>query len=250
MIKVIIVDDQEMCRETLKDTLLSFKKIKVIAECSSAAEAEKVLTQLKPDLVFLDVEMPGKSGIDLLHDLQEVDFETIFTTSHSRYALQALRAEALDYLLKPVQERELAEALHKYAIKQNKQNLSKQFEEFLNSRQNQSGQLKKISVPTSNGLEFIKLDDIIRLKAEINYTNIYLCEGRKITVARTLKEFEKMLSGNGFVRIHNSHIINLNYLKKYTKGNGGVVFLEDGTQLDVSRQRKEEFLTTLKSYES
>ena len=249
MIKVVIVDDQELCRELLKDALKSFKKIKIIAECATADEAAGVLKKLTPDLVFLDVEMPGMTGIDLLNELEEISFETIFTTSHPDYAIQALKADALDYLLKPVEPTELAQALHKYALKRNKEKLSGQLEDFLKN-ENINRQQKKITVPTSNGFELLKIDDIIRLKAEINYTIIHLSDGRKLIVARTLKEYENILRQHDFIRIHNSHIINLSYLKRYVKGNGGVVHLEDGTQLDVSRQRKEEFLSALKSYES
>jgi two-component system, LytTR family, response regulator len=249
MIKVIIVDDDELCREALKDSLQSFKKIKVIKEFSSADEALTEIPLLHPDLVFLDVEMPGKSGIELLNEIENICFETIFTTSHPHYAIPALKADALDYLLKPVQELELAEALHKFALKRNQNSFSKQMQDFIGEQRKAGTTQKKISVPTTNGLEFIRINDIIRLQSDINYTSIHLSDGRKIIIPKTLKEYEVILKPYDFVRIHNSHIINLNYLKRYIRGNGGIVHLDDGTELDVSRLRKDELLLALKNLE-
>lgn len=202
----------------------------------------QAIQDLKPGLVFLDVQMGDQTGFDLLQQIDEIDFEVIFITAHEKYAVQAFRFSAFDYLLKPVDRNELLTAIEKLKEKFSQQEQSQKIETLFHNLKSLNGASRRISIPTGNGLLFPEVNEIVRCESDINYTHIFLKDRQKITVSRTLKEFEELLSDCNFFRIHNSHLINLSFIKSYQKGKGGMVTLTDNTQIEVSVRRKEQFL--------
>ena len=181
----------------------------------------------------------------MLDNMGNVTFDVVFTTSHEKYALHAIRMSAVDFLLKPFGENDIRQALNKYEKKKNNEQLPEKIDGLFKNLSGRIDPDKKISIPTSTGLEFIRISQIVRLQADINYTNLYMSDKRKILVSRTLKQFETLLAPFGFCRIHNSHIINLKFIKSYNKGNGGVVTMDDGSEIDVSRGHKAAFLLAI-----
>jgi two-component system LytT family response regulator len=246
MARAIIIDDDQQCRETLSTILAEFPDIEIVAECNSADTGIQAIYRYRPDLIFLDVEMPEKTGLEMLGDLDEISFDVIFTTAYDKYSLQAIKASALDYLLKPVSIKDLAVAIERFRKKRKIEDIATQVQ-ILVQHQNQNSKDHKIALSTVSGLEFVAVSKIVRLQAEINYTVFFLSDGKKITVAKTLKEFEELLAPYGLMRVYKSHIVNPSFVKKYLKGDGGTLVLEDGTEIPVSPQRKEELLTRLKT---
>ncbi|MEL6846548.1 MAG: LytTR family DNA-binding domain-containing protein, partial [Bacteroidota bacterium] len=201
----------------------------------------------KPDLIFLDIELPDGDGFQVLEQAKELNFDVIFTTAYDQYAMRAFKFSATDYLLKPVDIEELQAATARVVEKQSKEEesgegQSDKIEALIRNIRNMQQPFKRIVLPTTNGFTVVNPDDIIRCESDRNYTFIFLMDGRKILVSRTIKEYDEMLSDYNFFRIHQSHLINLKYLKNYTRGRGGYVELTDGSTLDVSARRKSEFL--------
>lgn len=248
MIRSILIDDEKHCRDSLSVTLKNhFPEIDLVAACTNIIEGQAAIEQLKPELVFLDVEIPPSTGFDLLQKLNAVSFEIIFTTAFDKYAVRAIKASALDFLLKPVGKEELGLAIERFKQKKSKNDSRQQMETlFANIRQLREP-LKKIMLPSQNGFEYANVKDIIRLQSDSNYTTFYFTDKRKIVVSRTIKDYEDMLTGHDFFRVHQSHIINIQYIKTYVKGEGGIVIMQDGSEIDVSRRRKEEFLKALEN---
>ena len=250
MIKSIIVDDEKLSRNTLKKLLeLHCPEVEVVAECQDAGSASLQVSLVKPELVFLDVAMPGKNGIDFLKELDEINFEVIFVTAHDKYILQAIRFAAVDYLSKPVEEQQLiiavANAGKRILSKSRQQNVPA----FLhNMQQNSQRQEMQLCVPSIKGFQVIKISDIIYCEANNTYTNIYLQNNQKLMVTRPLLDYETLLQDSSFVRIHKSWLINMKHLKEYQKGEGGVAIMSNGKQLDVSRRKKEYFVTYMKEH--
>jgi two-component system, LytTR family, response regulator len=247
MITAIIVDDDIRCRKALNELLkLSGKKVKILAECGSADEAKEAINSQYPDIVFLDVEMPEKNGFDLLDELEEINFDIVFTTAYEQYAIRAIRSSALDFLLKPIAEKDFLEALHRFETKKNKTQTLRQVEVLLENYSQYNEPNKKIAVPTNNGLEFIRTDNIMRLEADSSYTTFFLSDKTKLVVAKTLKEMEELLSPTKFYRVHHSHLVNIDFIKRFQKSDGGMLIMEDKTEVPISRQRKEELMEILK----
>jgi two-component system LytT family response regulator len=245
MARAIIIDDEEQCQETLAQVLTNFPEIEIVAQCSSADAGLLAIYKHRPDLVFLDVEMPGKTGLELLGEIEEVFFDIIFTTGFDKYSLQAIRFSALDYLLKPVSVKDLSTALERFRKKKKLEDIASQVSILVQQRDNNRDH--RIALATTSGLEFIALSKIIRLQSDINYTHFYLTDSKKITVAKTLKEYEELLAPYNMLRVYKSHIVNLDYVKKYQKGDGGTLILDDGTEVPVSPQRKDELLKRLRA---
>lgn len=239
MITAIIVDDEPYCCESLATLLEKYcKNIKVIDVCYSAETALKSIPENAPNVLFLDVEMPGMNGFELLEKLDEINFQLIFTTSYDQYAIKAIRFSALDYLLKPIDREELQKAIEK-VLQKIKSTLPQQLEILLNKLHKTSSPNQKIALPTMEGLQLIAVDSIIYCASDSNYTNIYLKKKEKIIVSRTLKDIEQMLDEYSFIRVHHSYLINLPEVEKYIKGEGGYLIMSDGSTVDVSRSRKE-----------
>lgn len=247
MIRTVLVDDEQHCRETLSTMLGTHfsDQVELLAQCSSVEEGVATIKKLKPQLIFLDVEIGNSTGFNLLQQLDDFDFEVIFTTAHNHYAMQAIKFSALDFLLKPFGVDDMREALSRLQQKINSNDANEQFKTLFENLKKINNPNKKLALPTLNGINFVPLQDIIRCESDINYTTFYLINKNKIVVAKTLKEFEEMLEGYNFFRVHNSHLINLSHIKNYVKGEGGIVTMIDDSSVDVSRRRKEEFLRKL-----
>ena len=247
MIRAIIIDDEPKGREILKNLLTkNCHNVEIIATANSADSGAEAIRKFRPDLIFLDIEMPGGNGFQLLEKTSDLDFDVIFTTAYSQYAIKAIRFSALDYLLKPVKPEELRDAVGKVEKKLSSQTTSRQNVDTLlsNIKENLP---KKVVIPNATGAENVLLDDIVQCSADGNYTNIFLKGGKKILVAKTLKDYEELFSDENFARIHHAHLVNLKHVKRYIKGEGGSVEMSDGSVLEVSRRKKAEFLEKLYS---
>lgn len=240
MIRAIVIDDEQESRNTVINILNNFcNNIQVVAQAENVKEGKEIIEKEKPDVVFLDIQMPDGTGFDLLEKLSEINFQVIFVTAYDQYALKAIKFSALDYLLKPVNPQQLIDSVEKLKSPEKDFGLiSKQINTLL---RNKNG-FERITLPTFEGLRFIILRDIIRCEADNNYTNFYLNSGEKVLVTKTLKEYDESLSGEDFIRVHQSHLVNSKYIDRYIKGDGGTIIMTDGSHVEVSRRRKEEFL--------
>jgi two-component system LytT family response regulator len=245
-IKAIIVDDELGARESLSKMVeKNCKQIEIVAKADSMKAAYDTITALNPDLVFLDIEMPNGNAFDLLEKFKQINFNIIFTTAYDHYAIKAIKFSAVDYLLKPIDPEELVTAVERLESKLGqKTELDKQFKTLL-SNVRPENKLKKVGIPDGDGLVFINLSDIIRCDSDGNYTYFILTSGKKIIASRTLGEYENLFSDESFFRVHRSHLINLEHVKKYIKGEGGYVIMSDNSQVEVSRRNKNDFLEKL-----
>ena len=241
-IRILIVDDEPPCRDTIRAFLRNeYPAAMVVGEAATLAEAAVQLLELNPDLVLLDVNLPGGTGFDLLDQFPAASFKVIFTTAHDDFAIRAFRYSAIDYLLKPVDPDLLFQAIKK-AETINLQH-SKQ---LIQLRHNiNSGQFDRITLNTGDGMVFVQTTDILHLEANGNYTFAFMIDGEKHLVNRNMKEFEEMLPEPTFFRIHQSYLVNTARVKKYLKDDGGYVVMQDGAKLPLARRRKEEFLREL-----
>jgi two-component system, LytTR family, response regulator len=244
MITAIIVDDEDKSRATLKTLVERYcPNVQVVDLCDSVNSALRSIEKNNPNLVFLDIEMPHLSGFDLLETAKNPEFDVVFTTAYGHYAIQAIKANAIDYLLKPVDIDELKTAIAKVEQKQKSTgDKMRNFESLLSSVKSKSA---KIAVPTFEGLQMVRAEEIIKCTADECYTHITLVNGKKLTVSKLLKEYEELLSDLNFLRIHNSCVINLAHVTKYVKGDGGYVLMSDGETCEVSRRKKNELLSRL-----
>jgi two-component system LytT family response regulator len=242
MIKSILVDDEMHCLDTLSILLKDYcPDVQILDKCRSAKAGLEAIAKFDPALVFLDIEMPAMNGFEMLEQFEQIPFAVIFTTSYDQYAIKAIHFSALDYLLKPIDPKELVAAVHKV---QNQKNLPspEQFRMLIDQVHHKEG-FKKIAVPTSEGFELIPEEQIIRCEADDNYTHIFLKNKIKIVACRTLKEVEQQLEYfSNFMRVHNSYLVNMNEVAKYIRGEGGYLIMSDGSTVNVSRSRKESLM--------
>ena len=242
MITAIIIDDEAKGRLALREKILAYcQQVKIVAEAANGQEGLALIQQHKPQLVFLDIEMPKMNGFEMLNALPEKNFHIIFTTAYDQYAIKAIKYAAFDYLLKPIDIEELKATVEKIEQKEGYQT-QRQAELLKQNIQHPKKQLNKLAIPTLEGLLFFDINDIIHLEAHSNYTFIHFLGKSKITASKTLKEFEEILPEAIFFRTHHSHLINLNHIKRYIKGDGGQIELQNGNYVDVSRRKKEAFL--------
>jgi two-component system, LytTR family, response regulator len=244
----IIIDDEEKNIKLLQQMLdMHCRQLNVVATSADAATGVELISTLQPELVFLDVEMPGMNGFDLLKELEPVGFEVIFVTAYSHYAVEAFEHHATGYITKPVNAEKLVAAVNAAIKRTAEKGINKNLFSLLeqNTRQNTPD---KIPLSTTNGLVFVKIADIMYCESSGNYTHFFLCDEKKIVVSRQLGEYEKLLPANNFTRIHDKYIINLNYIKEYIKGSGGEVVLENGKEIPVATRRKEDFLARFEKW--
>lgn len=245
MVTTIIIDDEPKGRMALRQKLAVYCcNVQVLAEAANGQEALLLIQLHHPQLIFLDIEMPVMNGFEMLNSIKEKNVHIIFTTAYDQYAIKAIKYAAFDYLLKPIDIGELKTAVGKIETLANI-TLEKQIELMQQNLKQPKKNFNKLAIPALDGLHFFDLSTIIHLEAQSNYTVLYFSGHPKITASKTLKEFEDLLPADMFFRVHNSHIINLHYIKRYIKGDGGQVELENGANVDVSRRKKEEFLHTI-----
>ena len=246
--KGIIVDDEPTVRNAI-NTLLAeqFPDIKIVSSVGSVSKGYKAILQHSPELIFLDVELPDGTGFDLLKKFSSVDFKVIFITGHQEYALDAIKVSALDYILKPFDTDELRCAIQKAreVINHNEQQLKLQ---TLIENLQANKTLKRIILPTSDNLHIVSISEIIRAEADSNYTTFWLTENRRIMVSRTIKEYDSMLSTSGLIRIHQSHLVNINFIDKFVKRDGGYLLLKDGSKIPISPNLKKQVLQIIKDH--
>jgi two-component system LytT family response regulator len=246
--KVIIVDDEPTVRNTIIALLKEqFPEIEIISSVGSVKEGYHAISRHNPELLFLDVELPDGNGFDLLKKISPINFKVIFITGHQEYALDAIKVSALDYILKPFETEELQRAVEKarQAINHDEEKLKL---EALNENLRNRKVLKRIILHTSDHLLLVSISDIIRAEADSNYTRFWLSEGKRIMVSRTIKEFAGMLSGSGMIRVHQSHLVNINYIDKFVKRGGGYLQLKDGTTIPVSPNLKKQVLQAINDH--
>lgn len=244
MKKALLVDDQTLAIQVLKKLLIGYKDLEVCATASTLDEAYTAIQKLHPDIVFLDIELKEENSFDLLNKLSEIKFAIIFTTAHPKYAVKAFRYSAVDYLLKPIDPQQLKNALNKIKERRQLQNLTQQ-KGALKGYTSAKPVLHKLAVPTPDGFLLIKIGHIITCEAHSNYTDLLLFDGKKVTITRPLKQVEDLLKDQNFFRVHQSYLVNLEYVNRYYRGKGGYVQLIDGSTVSVSTRKKEEFLKVL-----
>lgn len=245
MLTAIIIDDELKGRIALRQKLKDYcPEVEIAGEAESGPEGIILLEKQTPDIVFLDIEMPRMDGFNMLLQLPQKNFHLIFTTAYDQYAIKAIKFAAFDYLLKPIDIEELILAISR--INRLRFSETEKKLEVLNQNLTDKNSFNKIAISTQNSLLLFEVGDIMYLNATRNYTTIYFKDHPKLIASKTLKDFEDLLPPGIFFRIHHSYIININYIKKYLKGEGGQVELDDGTVLDVSRRKKEEFLKLIR----
>ncbi|MFO7722373.1 MAG: response regulator [Bacteroidales bacterium] len=246
-IRAIVIDDEKRSRDTLSGLLMKYsaEDVDLVAEADGYASGIKTILEHKPDVVFLDIQMPDGSGFKLLEDLEEISFEVVFTTAYDQYAIKAIRYSALDYLLKPIVPAELRNAIEKVKQKKNDGTINKHIRVLLENMKEKNTASKRIILSTSEGMHVIDIRDIIRCESDDYYTRFFIKDRKTIMVSKTLKENEELLSEFGFIRPHKSHLVNVRYIKSYIKVDGGYILLNDGTTVPVSRRKKEKILEEL-----
>lgn len=247
MIRAIIIDDEQHCINHLRNLLKEHfsDTVDLMINYQTMETGIKGIIAQRPDLIFLDVQIGDKTGFDVLRNFTTVNFEVIFTTAYEKYAVQAFKFSAIDYLLKPIDIEDLKQAMERLQGKIAKNEMARKLDTLFHNLKDLQGVSKKICVPVLNGYVFLQVNDIIRCQSDINYTTLFLNNKQKLVVAKTLKEFEEMLREYHFFRVHNSHLVNLAYIKAYNKGKGGYITLQDNTEIEVSTRRKDEFLKEL-----
>jgi len=244
MKKVLIIDDEKRIRDFVKRMIDSFGlDLTVYTDGENVETGLASIERLKPDIVFLDIQMPDGTGFDLLNRVKEKNFELIFITAFQEYAIMAIKFSALDYILKPIDEEELKTAIINAIDTIDFKKDDTQFEAL--SHNLLPNQKRKLVLKTQESVHVVDLSDIIRCEADKNYTFFYLSNGKKILVSRTLKDFETLLSNQGFFRVQQSHLINLDFIDRYDKQEGGSVILKDGSSVPLSPAKKEQFFTLL-----
>lgn len=240
MIHAVIIDDEQKCIETLEILLkMHCPDITLDAVCQSGEAGIKAINQHKPDVVFLDIEMPKMNGFDMLEKFEKIFFHVVFTTAYNQFAIKAFKYSALNYLLKPIDPDDLKATVSRIKELKNVP-FREQFDILLHNIQI-NNKPQRIALSTGDGLVFVNTKDIMYCHSESNYTHVLLTSGEKYLLAKTIKEFEDTLSENNFFRVHNSYVVNLDQVKKFVRGDGGYVVMNDGTQITIARARKEEF---------
>lgn len=243
MVRVLIVDDEKHCCDSLQWQLNQYcPETEVAAVCNSAESGILQIQQLQPQLVFVDVEMPGMSGFEMLEALPDINFDIIFTTAFNHYAIRAIRFGALDYLLKPIDKDDLREAVEKHLNRDHHNSIKQLIALLTHVQKYNDASFHKIALPTLHGYELVHVSKIMLCEGSSNYTDIKLNDGQHLLISRTLKDVEELLDRPPFLRVHNSYLVNLDYAIRYVKGEGGYLVLNNDITVPVSRNKKEELL--------
>ncbi|ATL46517.1 DNA-binding response regulator [Chitinophaga caeni] len=248
--QAIIIDDEKHCRDVLQMLLNKYcPQVKVIATCADGKSGLEAIQASEPNLVFLDVEMPGMDGFEMLQACKNINFSVVFTTAYDQYAIQAIRHSAIDFLLKPIDKDELIQAVNRAQAHAQASPPNKKVDTLLQFLQQHLQPNERIALPTLDGLRMMPIKEILYCESDGGYTRIFMQQGVQdkpaVLICRTLKEVEDVLKEKGFFRVHNSYLINLSYIDKYIKGDGGEIVMSDGKSIPVSRNRKQEFLTRI-----
>lgn len=243
MIRCVLIDDENNSLEMMEWLIKTYcPKVSIEAMCNSSEKGIEAIKRYKPDVVFLDIEMPHMNGFDMLEQFDKLSFDVVFCTAYDQFAIRAFKYSALNYLLKPVDPADLQDTIRR--LEEKKSSPSKEQMEMLlqNIRGNAKPPVQRIALTTNDGMIFVSTQDILYCEAESNYTSVVLKGGKKILVSKVLKDIDETLSGNDFYRIHNSFLININHIKKYVRGDGGYVIMENDVTISISRSRRHEFM--------
>ena len=239
MIKAIVVDDEKNSREVITELLKEcFDEIKIVAQAGDVKTSIAEIEKHKPNLLFLDIDLPDGTGFDILKNIEYRDMKVIFITAHQDYAIQAIKFSAFDFILKPYNSGELIKTVRRVIDEQTAENNALRFESILANFGNSLPELKKIVLKTSERIYLVNVKDIVRCEAENNYTNFFLVTGSKIMVSKTIKTYETLLAEHEFLRVHQSHLVNLNYIQHFDKPDGGMLVLSDNSTIPVSNQKR------------
>jgi two-component system LytT family response regulator len=246
MKKVLIIDDEKRTRDLIAKMIETFGfDLTVISEGETMDTAIKAIQNHQPDILFIDIQMPDGTGFDVLKQLENISFEVIFITAHEEFAIQAIKFSALAYLLKPVDPLELKEAVEKAIKAVNTKKIDNQIDALQNNIL--PNQKKRLVLKTHESVFIVELHDIIRCEADKNYTSFILNGGKKIVVSKTLKDYETLLVGHNFMRVQQSHLINIDFIERYDKANGGFVIMKDGSEVPLSSAKREAFFNILEN---
>lgn len=240
MLRAVIVEDEKRSRETLAGLLKMYcKNLEVVGEAENVKEGIKVIQQQNPNVVFLDIQMPDGSGFKLLEQIEQIKFDVIFTTAYDQFAIKAIKYSALDYLLKPIYPKDLISAVKKAEKNKQVQKSGENINVLIENINRPPAESPKIVLSTSEKINVVKIDEIVRCESDNYYTMYYFTNRKRLLVSKTLKDQEELLSEYNFIRPHKSHLINVKYIKSYLKTEGGVILMEDGSRVPVSRRKKE-----------
>jgi len=243
MIRCVLIDDENNSLEMMEWLIKTYcPQVAIEAMCNSSEKGIEAINKFKPEVVFLDIEMPHMNGFDMLEQFDKLSFDVVFCTAYDQFAIKAFKYSALNYLLKPVDPADLQETFRR--LEEKKSSPSKEQIELLlqNIRENMKPAVQRIALTTGDGMIFVAVENILYCEAESNYTSVVLKDGKKILVSKVLKDIDETLSGSGFYRIHNSFLINLNHIKKYVRGDGGYVIMDNDVTVSISRSRRHEFM--------
>jgi len=245
MLRVVIIDDETDAINFIASIIEEYcSDLEIVGTANSAIEGTKIINVKHPDLVFLDVEMPHGNGFDLLANFPEKSFDVVFITAYNHYAIKAIKYSAVDYILKPVNINEFLDAVRKVKEKRtNKESFHLNYYTLLENLK--SNTPSKLAIPTSEGMEYLNTDEIIRIEADRSYSWFHMTHGKKYLVSRNLKEYQELLDDHNFFRTHNSHLINLDHVKKYVRQEGGHIVMDDGSSVPISRSKKDLFLVKM-----
>tara|TARA_X000000368_G_scaffold136223_1_gene106940 strand:+ start:28 stop:765 length:738 start_codon:yes stop_codon:yes gene_type:complete len=242
MIRAVVIDDVEKFRKNLIQDLHDYcTHIEVVGEGDGVINGAKIINETKPDLVFLDIQINQGTAFDLLDVIGDIDFKIIFTTASDEYAIKAFKLSAIDYLLKPIDADELQAALKKF-----EEGNRDDYRLLAQNIKNTASENKRLALHSQDKIDIVEIGTIVRCESNVNYTTFYFEDGKQILVTKTLKEFDKMLTDFGFYRVHQSHLINLNYLKEYIKSDGGYLLMKNGNSVPISTRKKASVLKLLK----
>lgn len=244
MIKAIIIDDIEQARITFKKDLQVYAPdVEVIGEANGVVEGAKLLKNIKPDILFLDIQMQDGSGFDLIDVLSEISFKIIFITASDAHAIKAFRYAAIDYLLKPVDPDELISAMNKF--RENRINENEKYQLLNDSLKNHHKPNERLALHSQDKIHIVNICDILRCESSVNYTEFHFVNDKKLLVSKTLKEFEDLLTDSGFFRVHQSHLVNTKFIKEYVKIEGGHLIMNNGNMIPVSTRKRPEVMKML-----
>ena len=249
MIRCVLIDDESNSLEMMEWLLKTYcPQVKIEAMCHAALEGITAIRQYKPDIVFLDIEMPHMNGFDMLEQFDKLSFEVVFCTAYDQFAIKAFKYSALNYLLKPVDPEDLMETIRRIEDKQSTSS-KEQIELLLqNFRQTARPAVQRIALTTGDGMIFVPVQNIMYCQAESNYTNVVMTGGKKIMVSKVLKDIDEALSGSDFFRVHNSYMVNINHISKFVRGDGGYVIMEDGASIGIARNRRQPFMERFEKF--
>lgn len=246
-IRSVIIDDEPGNIVTLSEMLKEYcPEVLLVGTALNPLLGFDLISNEKPQLVFLDIEMPYGNAFDLLDKLAPVDFEVVFITAFNEYAIKAFKYSAIDYILKPVNIEELKGAVRKIHEKLQEKNVDERISNLLANMKQENTAVRKVALPTTDGIQFESVNDLVHLQAEGSYTRVYINGKKSILVSKNLREYEDILPDSNFCRVHHSHIINVNFVKKYFKGRGGYVEMEDGVTIEISVRKKNDFFDRFK----